>query len=232
MRLTAMAAAALLGAALQAGAQTAERPAVVELYTSQGCSSCPPADALLRELAKRDNVIALALHVDYWDYIGWADTFADPAHAERQRAYARAAGEMTIYTPQMVVNGRDKLVGANAAALEQLLAPAGGADGPLLVLSRSGGSLTVRAEAAGALPDGTVVQLVRFRPEASVTIERGENAGRTLDYANIVTSWQPIGEWDGLAPLEIRVRADGEEPAAVLIQAPGPGPILAAALTR
>ena len=88
-------------------------PVVIELYTSQGCSSCPPADALLKEYADRDDVITLALHVDYWDYIGWADTLARPEHADRQRGYAAAAHKRTIYTPQMVLNGEDHVVGSH-----------------------------------------------------------------------------------------------------------------------
>ena len=92
---------------------TAQSPVVVELFTSQGCSSCPPADKLMHELAKRDDVIALALHVDYWDYIGWKDVFAQPEFTARQRAYARLGNRKMIYTPQMVINGRDHVVGSN-----------------------------------------------------------------------------------------------------------------------
>lgn len=230
-----IAVAACLAAVTLAGpafAQNIERPAVVELYTSQGCSSCPPADALLARLAERPDVIALALHVDYWDYMGWKDTFGDPDHTRRQKAYARAAGQPTIYTPQMVVNGSDRLVGADAAALEELLAPAGGAAGPVLRLTRTGTRLSVRAEASAPLPAGSFVQLVRFLPRAVVAIERGENAGRVIGYVNIVTDWQRVGEWDGSAPLSLDLEASGDAPAVVLIQAPGPGPILAAAAVR
>lgn len=213
-------------------AQSVERPAVVELYTSEGCSSCPPADALLEQLAARPEVIALALHVDYWDYIGWKDTFGDPAFAERQRNYARAAGEKMIYTPQMVVNGKDMIVGSDAAALAEVLEPAGGADAPDLQLSRDGASLTVRAPAVPGLDGPVVVELVRYLPRATVAIDRGENAGQVITYANTVTSWREIGRWDGQSPLELEVRSDGDQPAVVLIQEQGPGRILAAALAR
>ena len=133
---------ALLLSGLSAGAalsQDATRPAVVELYTSQGCSSCPPADALLASLSKQKGVIALALHVDYWDYIGWKDTFGSPDFTARQHSYARFAGEKMVYTPQMVVNGGpSKIVGDDAAGLARLMQPAGGAGGPVVTLSRSG----------------------------------------------------------------------------------------------
>ncbi len=107
--------------AVAAFAQGTDNPVVVELFTSQGCSSCPPADAILGDLAGRDDVIALALHVDYWDYIGWKDTFADPSYTKRQRAYARVAGARNIYTPQMVVGGMDHLVGVRPMELSDLI---------------------------------------------------------------------------------------------------------------
>jgi len=104
-------------AGIAAPAYAEQRPVVVELYTSQGCSSCPPADEILSSLNGRDDVIAIALHVDYWDYIGWKDEFSSPAYAERQRAYASQAGRRSIYTPEMVVNGQTDIVGAKPMAL-------------------------------------------------------------------------------------------------------------------
>ncbi len=213
-------------------AQSADRPAVIELYTSQGCSSCPPADALLAQLADRNDVIALALHVDYWDYIGWKDTFGDARFTARQKAYARAAGEHMVYTPQMIVNGRASLVGGDGADLAEVLAPVGDASAPDLSLSRSGDKLQIRATATAPLPAGTVVQLVRYIPSAAVAVDRGENAGRTITYTHVVQSWSVVGKWDGTAPLSLMVPAEGDQPAVVLIQAPGPGPILAAAEVR
>lgn len=211
---------------------TARHPAVVELYTSQGCSSCPPADALLAELARQEGVIALALHVDYWDYIGWPDTFGQPVFAKRQRAYAIAAGEKMVYTPQIIVNGKTALIGDDVAGVSAALHPVGDAKGPVLELVRKGDRLMIRADSTGPLADGTFVQLVRYLPHAAVTIERGENAGRTIDYNNIVTSWQHIGEWDGQGPLNMSVVLDGEGPAVVLLQNPGPGAIISAALSE
>lgn len=211
----------------QAGAEGARSPVVVELYTSQGCSACPPADALMNELAGEDGVIALALHVDYWDYIGWKDTFANPAHTQRQKAYARAAGEKMVYTPQMVVNGRERIVGVDAAGLARILKAEGEGSGPALAMTRAGTRIKVRAEPA-TIPPGSVVQVVRYIPLASVQIERGENAGRTILYSNVVTSWQAVAEWDGRSPLDLVTDVPAEMGVAVLLQAPGPGPILAA----
>ncbi len=220
-------------AAGTASGQDANRPAVVELYTSQGCSSCPPADELVARLSQRDDVIALALHVDYWDYIGWSDTFGSPAFTDRQHAYAWFAREKMVYTPQMVVNGgKDKIVGDDAATLAQRLAPAGGHDGPQLALSRDGAMLRIQATASDALAKTALIELVRYIPSAAVDIDRGENAGRRILYTNIVTSWKTVGEWDGTQPLDIQVRATGDLPAVVLIQEKGPGTIFAAAVSR
>ncbi|MGB3148710.1 MAG: DUF1223 domain-containing protein [Paracoccaceae bacterium] len=215
-----------------AGAETAKQPAVVELYTSQGCSSCPAADAVFSRLTDRSDVIALSLHVDYWDYLGWKDSFASPGYAKRQRAYARAAGKTMVYTPQMIINGQVMIVGADASAVAAALAPVGGGEVAELVLRRGSGGLTINATSTGPLAAGTFVQLVRYKPTAEVNIKRGENAGRTIRYDNIVTSWKQVGTWDGRKPLEMKVPLSGNEPAVVLIQGPGPGAILAAAVVE
>ncbi len=208
-------------------------PVVVELYTSQGCSSCPPADSILGKLAGRDDVIALALHVDYWDYIGWKDIFADRAYSDRQRAYARVAGARTVYTPQMIVGGMDHLVGARPAELDGLIRRFGGKAQPVtLTLQRSGEKVRLRARSTTPLKRGAVVQLVRYIPRQSVQIGRGENAGRTLDYNNIVTDWKTVAEWDGTKELSLDLVARGDEPVVVIVQEPGPGPVLGAARLR
>ena len=220
-----------MGAAGMAGAEDSGRsPVVVELYTSQGCSSCPTADEILASLAQRGDVIALALHVDYWDYIGWKDVFADPRYTERQRAYARVAGARTIYTPQMIVAGMDHLVGARPAELTALIKRH--AAMPVAVqmhLRREGGAVVVAAEAVGALRQGAVVPLGRHKPEESVQIRAGENAGRKISYHNIVTTWQKVGDWDGKSALSMRLDVPAGLSAVVILQEPGPGRILAAA---
>lgn len=221
-----------LAMGLAGGAAAGERVVVVELYTSQGCSSCPPADELLRELAPRDDVIALALHVDYWDYIGWKDAFARPEHTKRQKGYAYVAGDRTIYTPQMIVDGREHVIGYNPMRLAKLLETSGAAAQTVtLELSRQGSKLDILVSPKATVGNA-VVQLVRYNPGATVNIGRGENKGKTLTYANIVTDWQVVGEWDGSAELRMSVDIDGEEPLAVLVQSPGYGPILGAARLR
>jgi len=206
-------------------------PVVVELFTSQGCSSCPPADKMLHELTKRDNVIALALHVDYWDYIGWKDEFARAEHTARQKAYAATAGRRSVYTPQMIVNGNDSIVGARGMELsEAIMRHAALPKEVELTVQRAGPDLTIRAS---MLNDGTreemIVQLVRYTPSRSVKITRGENAGRDMTYANVVSAMDIVAEWDGRVPLDVTTPIDGDDPLAVLVQKAGHGSIVAAA---
>jgi hypothetical protein len=206
---------------------------VVELYTSQGCSSCPPADALLHELARDPSIIALSMHVDYWDYLGWKDKFAQPAFTARQKAYARAAGDRMIYTPQMVVGGRDRIVGNDPAAVAAtLMAHTGLPRTVRLTLRRVGDRIVIRAEAVPPTDRSFRVQLVRYRDQARVEIKRGENAGHSFTYANVVTSWQHLADWQATGPFELSAPAPGAEGAAVIIQADGPAEIMAAAALR
>jgi hypothetical protein len=207
-----------------------ETGVVVELYTSQGCSSCPPADDLFARLAAQPGVIALALHVDYWDYIGWEDSFADPKFTKRQKAYAHAEGSKMIYTPQLIVGGRTRVEGNNPTAVAQAVDAQLGVPGQVqLTLIRQGDRVTIRAEADPPLTRPARVQLVRYRDRADVAIERGENAGLTMTYHNIVTGWEDIGGWPGRAPLEMTAPVAGDAPLVVIIQTEGPSEILAAA---
>lgn len=230
---------ALIGAALAwaalAGSAMSEDSVqlgtVVELYTSQGCSSCPPADDYMADLAQRPGVIALSLHVDYWDYIGWADSFAQSRFTDRQKAYARAEGSRTIYTPQMIVGGHQRIEGVDPEAVESALT-AQPAPALTLRLDRQGDLLTVSADPLAGQVGPLRLQLVRYIPRAEVMIEAGENAGRRVDYFNVVTSWSVMGEWDGIAPLQMTTELTGPEPYVVILQAEGPGPILAAAASR
>jgi hypothetical protein len=217
-------------AALPAEAQT---PVVVELYTSQGCSSCPPADAFLGDLAARDDVIALALHVDYWDYLGWKDVFAQARFTERQKAYARNAGTRMIYTPQMVVAGAGHVPGQRTDEIGALIRDRAARTATVrLALAREGATLHITAEAERPFTRPVDVQLVRYIPRQTVRIERGENAGRTETYHNIVTAWEALAVWRGDAPLALEAAAPGPEPVVVIVQEPGPGPIIAAARLR
>ncbi len=216
--------------ALAGGASAQSGPVVVELFTSQGCSSCPPADAYFKaELAGREDVIALALHVDYWDYLGWKDHFANPAFTKRQKSYARAAGHRMIYTPQIIIGGRDHVVGNHPKEVEALLRAHRASPSPVRVeITRVGERVEIEAEASRT-PGAMIVHLVRYEPERAVSIKRGENAGRELSYANIVTDWHVIAEWDGHAPLHIEAPAAGASPVVALVQGKGNGPIFAAA---
>lgn len=226
------AAAALWLSALTASAQ--ENPVLVELFTSQGCSSCPPADALLHELAQREDVIALAFHVDYWDYIGWKDSFGDPKHAERQRAYASTAGRRTIYTPEMMVQGQSEIVGAKPMKLAKAIAQHARADQKVaLKASRSEDQLVITAQMLNGATGGKMqVYVLRFTPNESVEIKRGENRGKTLKYANIVSDLTAVAHWDGAAPLTLDYVVTGDKPVVVIIQGAEAGPVLAAVVVR
>lgn len=185
----------------------------------------------MHELADRDDVIALALHVDYWDYIGWKDEYADPAYTARQKAYAVEAGRRSIYTPQMIINGMDDVVGARAMQLADLIMKHKAVPAKItLKIARDGKNVVIRAdaveEATGAV---MVVQLVRYQHERTAHIMRGENAGRHMTYRNVVDGWTVLGEWDGRKPLEMKAEASDDRPAVVLIQSEKTGPIVAAA---
>ncbi len=227
------------GSATIAAAQTADvtpdtgGAVVVELYTSQGCSSCPPADALLAQMIADPRVLALSMHVDYWDYLGWKDKFASPAFTDRQKSYARAAGDRMIYTPQMVVGGIDRIVGNDPDVVAATLrAHEGLARTVRLTLTRVGDRIVIRAVAVPPTDRSFRVQLVRYRNKATVAIERGENAGHEITYHNVVTSWEHVADWNASAAFELATPAAGSEGAAVIIQADGPAEIIAAAALR
>ena len=209
-------------------AQTA--PVVVELFTSQGCSSCPPADALLTQLAAQPGVIALALHVDYWDYLGWQDSFASPAFSARQKAYAKARGSRSIFTPQMMVQGFDSMVGhdemriRDRIAAHQAIPPAARLD-----LRRDGAALVIRITPGTTPVEPAEVHVVRFTPSHDVAIEGGENAGQIITYSNIVESWETVAIWDGATAAELRHEGLDDAPVAVILQHGRVGPVLTAA---
>ncbi len=216
---------------LTGGAASADT--VVELYTSQGCSSCPPADAMLAELAGRSDVIPLALHVDYWDYLGWKDDLASPAFTRRQKAFAEAAGSATVYTPQMVIGGVDHVIGSRPMqVMDRVQAHNATADPVEVTLSRSGDRLQINATARGNAGRNAVVQIVRYVPSVTRDIRRGENAGKTITYVNTVTSWQVAGQWNPANPLSMQAQITGTQPVVVIVQDGTSGPILGAARLR
>ena len=235
-RATARLAVAIAGLAAMAAvpALAEERASVlVELFTSQGCSSCPPADEVLSAMTDDARVIPLSLHVDYWDYLGWKDKFSDAAYTARQRAYAAAAHDSMIYTPQMIVDGRARVVGSRGAEVAAAVAHEMESPSPVrMTVRRDGGRIAIEARAVGDTGGPMVVQLVRYSPSERVSIREGENAGRTITYHNVVTAWQQIGKWDGAAPLRLDAAVPGREGVVVVIQVAGGGPVLAATQSR
>ena len=212
-------------------ATASDRPVVVELYTSQGCSSCPPADKLLHELAEMEDVIALSLHVDYWDDLGWKDKCASPAFTKRQHNYARALGETSVYTPQMIIGGTDHVVGSRPMKVSKLIRKHAEKQKQVdVVLQRKNDQVMINA--ASAAPQDMVVYLVRYSPRETVDVRKGENRGSTLTYANVVTDWQQVDEWNGAEPLRTFAQAPGLEPIVVIVQRKGYRDVLGAAQLR
>lgn len=219
-----------------ASAQTsAKRLVVVELFTSQGCNSCPPADAYLGRLAVRPDIVALSFHVDYWDYIGWKDPFAQAAFTARQRDYSRALAQRYVYTPQMVVDGRLQGVGSEKSTINGLITQAArqrgseAANRPSLRLDGD----TVRIEGGKVDPAASaIVWLAVFEPEHKTAVRRGENAGRNLGNYNVVREMRVLGRYKGEAvalPLNLDPAMAGKG-CAIVVQSElpsGPGPVLA-----
>lgn len=208
-------------------AQDAAQPkGVVELFTSQGCSSCPPADAAFQKIVGRGDVVALAYHVDYWNYLGWADTLSSKENTARQYAYARALGRSNVYTPQVVVNGRDHMSGANLDAINQKVDTFAG-DGKGLDVPVSAKMKGEEIEInIGAGQGKANVVVVYFDKEKQVTVEKGENSGREISYLHSVTDVETVGMWDGKATsitLPASVMENAElEGCAVLLQSSTP----------
>ena len=207
-------------------AADADHPTVVELYQSQGCSSCPPANAVLNSVADRPDVLALSFAVTYWDRLGWKDIFAQPAYTARQWEYSKAGGRSNVSTPQMIINGRGALVGSNKAQVEASIKQyARAASGPAIAV-RSG---TIGI--AGARPAKPAnVWLVRYDPRThQVPIRAGENGGRTLPHMNIVRLLELLGKWTGAtATYTVAPPPNEVYRSAILVQDGSGGAILAA----
>jgi hypothetical protein len=229
-------------------AMMAEPVVVVELFTSQGCSSCPPADAFLGELAQRKGMLVLAYHVDYWNYMGWKDIFSSPEMTQRQRAYAHRLGHRYVYTPQMVVDGTAQEEGAARPKIEKLLVEARKAINKKYAIRISRGGVNevkiglparkpMEKKASDGNPEAKVktatLWLVAYDDKHTTEILKGENRGKTLDYYNVVRSYKPVATWEG-KPLEVVLNlaqeiAAGYKNCAVLLQAENTGRIIAAA---
>lgn len=233
-------------AAVFASAQSraADRPlAVVEMFTSQGCSSCPPADAVLLDLSRRKDIVALGFHVDYWDYLGWKDTLGSRAYSDRQHNYARSFGNRTVYTPQAVLNGRVHVNGAEPRLIDEALADLVRSEGGLRVdiaIEMTVNSVVIQTGAAEGQADEAHLVLVYFDDETPVTIERGENHGKTITYANVVTDIRTVGMWHGEPERyelpKSEMTRHGHGGCAVLLQSVSPdglpGAIIGAAIVR
>ena len=209
-----------------AGAET--RPAVLELFTSEGCSSCPPAEVIVNELAQRPGVLALSFHVDYWDDLGWRDRYSLASATQRQRRYAQALRQSSVYTPQAVIDGSRDVVGSQRGAVMQ--AVAGRRDGIQTSVSVSDGTIQIHV-GAGSDAVSADVLLVGYLREATTSIGRGENSGRTVKESNIVLSMDDLGRWNG-KPHEFQLSvgrlARNVTDIAVLVQSAGQGAILGA----
>jgi hypothetical protein len=232
----------LLAAAIAAGLGAAaaraqdKGPVVVELFTSEGCSSCPPADAILGELAQRPDIVALAFHVDYWDYIGWKDPYASAANTRRQHDYAAALGLHMVYTPQMVVDGRADAVGSERGDVEAAIGKAAAASKLAIAIAKDAGGYRVAIPAAAPPAGGpATVWLAVFDSEQETPVKRGENGGRTLKEFNIVREWRRIGTWNGEAvtlPLDVAMGGAEHKGCAIIVQSGPVGPVLGAAVMK
>jgi len=236
----------LLGSAVIAVAGLVTQPlfageprAVIELFTSQGCSSCPAADRLMGDLTRDPSLIALSLAVDYWDYLGWQDTLALHGHTKRERAYAAARGDRDVYTPQVVVNGAVAVLGSDKNAIESAIAKTRANAQPLSVpvtLKIDGDKIVAEVADASGATRAAEVWLCPITGKVTVNIGRGENNGKTLTYHNVVRGWKKLGDWNGKAasfslPLSEVTGADIDS-FAVLVQsgaAAKPGVMLGAA---
>ena len=214
---------------------TMPAPIVVELFTSEGCSSCPPADALLGELRNRQYVLPLSFHVDYWDYIGWKDRFGDPAFTRRQRSYAEAQGSSMVYTPQMIVAGAIDVVGSDRTGVEKALKTAYTRNSMyrVQVMREDDGKVVAQfPEAPIGVP--ATIWLVTYQKTADSHVNAGENSGRHLQTYNVVRSLQKIGMWTGAATeieldLDAAAKAASPDACAIIANQAEHGPVVAAA---
>jgi hypothetical protein len=203
----------------------AEPRAVIELFTSQGCSSCPAADKLLGELANDPSLVSISVPIDYWDYLGWKDTLADPRNTARQRAYAHVRGDGKVYTPQVVVNGSLHVLGSDKGAIDRAIAQSrknGAMSAPPVTLAVADGRLNVAVADGTDARMGAEVWLCGLTKAVTIAVGRGENKGRTITYHNVVRRWVKLGDWTGKAstwsvPMQ-KLEGDGIDEAAVLVQ--------------
>ena len=221
----------------------ADPRAVVELFTSQGCSSCPPADKILGELAKDPSIVALSMPIDYWDYLGWKDTLADSRFSARQKAYSHVRGDRDVYTPQVIVNGETHVIGSDRAGIENAIhATRKSGDVMSVPISMTVSGKQLNVSVSGPRANHTAshgeVWICALSKAVPIAIGRGENRGREIIYHNVVRNWLKGGDWTGTpgnwsVPMENTAR-DGVDAAVVYLQdgtRDRPGPMLGAAYT-
>ncbi len=232
-----IAVALLMSLSAHAGGKAAQL-SVVELFTSQGCSSCPPADALLGRLSARKDLVALTFPVDYWDYLGWKDTLSHPANAKRQRAYAAYRGDREVYTPQVIINGLRHVVGSRQEQIENVIATTARNRAALYVPLSIHVNMDAISVDIGNAPPGlkdkkATLWLVLYQNKVEVPIRRGENHGKSITYYNVVQEMTPVAMWSGKAIRVDLPRSDlmgqGYDGCALILQRGRGGPILGAA---
>jgi hypothetical protein len=221
----------------------ADPRAVVELFTSQGCSSCPPADKIIGDLARDPDIIALSMPIDYWDYLGWKDTLADARFSARQKAYSQVRGDRDVYTPQVIVNGSQHVIGSDRSKIEGAIGDTRKTEGVMSVpvsMTLAGKQITVSVAAAtmGSAVAHGEVWICSVSRAVPIAIGRGENRGRQVTYHNVVRNLLKVGDWNGSSgswtvPLE-DISREGVDAAVVYVQDGSrdkPGPMLGAAYT-
>ncbi len=212
------------------GVFAAEKPlTVVELYTSQGCSSCPPADAYLAELAEKEGLLPLSFHVDYWNYLGWADPFSDAAYSRRQSEYASYFDSRNVYTPQMVIQGTHQVVGSNRSEVKRAIKAVMSAPRVAMSLTPGSGGMTLSLPATQMASSARVL-LVMYDNEHITAVRRGENRGEKIRNRNVVRELRRLADWDGAArQIPVSYAGLGGDKGAVLVQSTASGAILGAA---
>jgi hypothetical protein len=220
----------------------ADPRAVIELFTSQGCSSCPPADKIIGELAKDPSIIAMSMPIDYWDYLGWKDTLADSRFSARQKAYSKMRGDREVYTPQAIINGSAHVIGSDRESIEEAIAATRKEGGVMTIpvtMTQSGKQLNVSVAASAKGPGvHGEVWICSISKAVPISIGRGENRGRELTYYNVVRNLVKLGDWNGISgnwtvPID-QFAHEGVDAAVVYVQdgsGDKPGPMLGAAYT-
>ena len=213
-----------------AGTAQAENTVVVELYTSQGCSSCPAADKILKSLSAQQNVIALSLNVDYWDYLGWKDDLALAGNSKRQRKYAKVMRSRHVYTPQLMIDGKMDVVGSRRSQVDSAVATYSRTEDQAKINAQAiGDSVSVSVSPSGPAQGAAVVWLVGYDSSVVKNIGGGENRGRSIEYSNVVREWREVGRWDGKTPISLQsTKPKGNSGFAVIVQEGEVGPILGA----